>query len=105
MEPAELRRRNARAHLDPPQLPASSLVNSQSPQTAARDITNARQAGINFFAMDWWPYDPGYSGEDYRAADGSMKDFLAAPNIAKIRFAMFYETWNLGFDPGVSPLP
>jgi glycoprotein endo-alpha-1,2-mannosidase len=94
-----------RARLDPPQLPTSSQVNSQSPQTAARDITNARQAGINFFAVDWWPYDPGYSGADYRAADGSMKDFLAAPNIAKIRFAMFYETWNLGFDPGRESTP
>ncbi len=51
-----------RAHLVPPQVPADSLVNSQSPQTAARDITNARKAGINFFAVDWWPYDAGYSG-------------------------------------------
>jgi len=94
-----------RAHLEPPQLPASSLVNSRSPQTAARDISNARQAGINFFAIDWWPYDAGYSGEDYRAADGAMKDFLAAPNISQMRFAMFYETWNLGFDPGRESTP
>ena len=55
-----------RAHLTPPQLPAASLVNSQSPRTARRDIANASQAGINFFAIDWWPYDPGYSGADYR---------------------------------------
>ena len=80
-------------------------MNSQSPQTAARDITNARQAGINFFAVDWWPYDAGYSGADYQAADRSMKDFLAAPNIAQMRFAMFYETWNLGFDPGRESTP
>ena len=94
-----------RAHLVPPQLPAASLVDSQSPQTAARDITNARQAGINFFAVDWWPYDAGYSGEDYQQADDAMKDFLAAPNIDQIRFAMFYETWNLGFDPGSESTP
>jgi glycoprotein endo-alpha-1,2-mannosidase len=94
-----------RAHLVPPQQPAGSLVNSQSPRTAARDITNARAAGINFFAIDWWPYDPGYSGADYRAADGAMKDFLAAPNIAQMKFAMFYETWNLGFDPGRESTP
>jgi glycoprotein endo-alpha-1,2-mannosidase len=94
-----------RAHLEPPQLPASSLVNSQSPRTAARDITNARQAGINFFAIDWWPYVAGSSGEDYQAADGAMKDFLAAPNISQMRFAMFYETWNLGFDPGRESTP
>jgi glycoprotein endo-alpha-1,2-mannosidase len=94
-----------RAHLVPPQQPAGSLVNSQSPQTAARDITNARSAGINFFAIDWWPYDAGYSGADYRSADGAMKDFLAAPNISKIHFAMFYETWNLGFVPGRESTP
>src|SRR5277367_3250535 len=94
-----------RAHLVPPQQPAGSLVNSQSPRTAARDITNARAAGINFFAIDWWPYDPGYSGADYRAADGAMKDFLAAPNIAQMKFAMFYETWNLGFDSGSESTP
>jgi glycoprotein endo-alpha-1,2-mannosidase len=94
-----------RAHLVPPQLPAAALVNSTSPQTAARDITNARKAGINFFAVDWWPYDAGYSGEDYQQADNAMKDFLAAPNIAQMRFAMFYETWNLGFDPGRESTP
>ena len=94
-----------RAHLEPPQLPASSLVNSSSPGTTARDITNARRAGINFFAIDWWPYDAGYSGEDYQAADGAMKDFLAAPDISRMRFAMFYETWNLGFNPGSESTP
>jgi glycoprotein endo-alpha-1,2-mannosidase len=94
-----------RAHLVPPQLPASSLVNSDSPRTAARDITNARRAGINFFAIDWWPYDAGYSGADYRTADRAVKDFLAAPNISQMRFAMFYETWNLGFDPGSESTP
>jgi len=94
-----------RAHLVPPQLPAGSLVNSLSPRTAARDITNARRAGINFFAIDWWPDDPGYSGEDYQEADGAMKSFLRAPNISQMRFAMFYETWNLGFDPGREATP
>ena len=94
-----------RAHLVPPQLPAGSLVNSQSPRTASRDITNARKAGINFFAIDWWPDDPGYSGEDYQKADDAMQSFLKAPNISQMRFAMFYETWNLGFDPGSESTP
>jgi glycoprotein endo-alpha-1,2-mannosidase len=94
-----------RAHLVPPQLPAGSLVNSRSPKTAARDITNARKAGINFFAIDWWPDDPGYSGEDYQGADDAMQSFLKAPNISQMRFAMFYETWNLGFDAGRESTP
>jgi len=93
-----------REHLVPPQQPGSSLVNSLSPHTAARDITNARQAGINFFAMDWWPYDPGSSPRIAEQAS-AMKAFLKAPNISRMRFAMFYETWNLGFNPGNESTP
>src|ERR1700733_9863276 len=69
-----------RAHLAPPQQPAGSLVNSQSPRTAGRDITNARQAGINFFAMDWWPHAPHSSPRTAEQAN-AMKAFLKAPNI------------------------
>lgn len=97
--PGNLATGTLRAHLVPPQAPPSRLVDSHDPRTAARDIANAHRAGINFFAIDWWPSDPGYSGRDYRYADGAMKDFLAAPNLHQMKFAMFYETWNLGFDP------
>ena len=93
-----------RAHLVPPQQPAASLVNSQSQRTASRDITNARQAGINFFAMDWWPYAP-HSSPRIAEQANAMKAFLKAPNISRIRFAMFYETWNLGFDAGRESTP
>ena len=82
-----------------PSSPPASLVNSRNPRTAERDIANARKAGINFFALDWWPYVAGVSGRDYQGADAAMKDFLAAPNLDQIQFAMFYETWNLGFIP------
>ena len=34
-----------------------------------------------------------------------MQSFLKAPNISQIRFAMFYETWNLGFDAGRESTP
>jgi glycoprotein endo-alpha-1,2-mannosidase len=94
-----------RGHLVPSQVPPAALVDSQSPHTAARDIANAHKAGINFFAVDWWPYDPGYSGRDYRAADAAMQDFLAAPDLREMKFAMFYETWNLGFDPPYEATP
>ena len=94
-----------RSHLVPPQQPSASLVNSDRPATASRDIKNARNAGINFFAIDWWPYVPGSSGRDYSEADAAMKDFLAAPNLRQMKFAMFYETWNLGFDGGRESTP
>ncbi len=41
--------------------------------------------------MDWWPLD-------YQSADKAMQEFLSAPNISAIKFCMFYETPNLGFD-------
>jgi glycoprotein endo-alpha-1,2-mannosidase len=94
-----------RAHLDPPQQPPAGLVDSQNPKTAARDIATAHQAGINFFAIDWWPHDPGYSGADYQQADAAMKDLLAAPDLHDMKFAMFYETWNLGFNPPYEATP
>lgn len=94
-----------RGQLVPPQVPPAALVNSNSPRTADRDIANAHRAGINFFAVDWWPYDPGYSGRDYRFADDAMQDFLAAPDLREMKFAMFYETWNLGFDPPYEATP
>jgi glycoprotein endo-alpha-1,2-mannosidase len=80
-------------------------VDSQNPKTAARDIATAHQAGINFFAIDWWPHDPGYSGADYQQADAAMRDFLAAPDLHDMKFAMFYETWNLGFNPPYEATP
>jgi glycoprotein endo-alpha-1,2-mannosidase len=97
--PENLSSGTLRAHLVPPQQPPASQVDSSNPHTAARDIATARRAGIDFFAVDWWPYDPGYSGRDYQQADAAMKDFLKAPDLGHFRFAMFYETWNLGFDP------
>ncbi len=107
VEPARNIRDEARcvSHLVPSQTPPSSLVNSSSPQTAARDIANAHKVGINFFAIDWWPYVAGSSGADYRSADKNMKNFLAAPDLHEMKFAMFYETWNLGFNPPYEATP
>jgi hypothetical protein len=80
-------------------------VSSANPQTAARDIANAHKAGVDFFALDWWPYDPGYSMADYRWSDANMNAFLAAPDLREMKFAMFYETWNLGFDAPYEATP
>jgi hypothetical protein len=87
-----------RQQLVPPQEPPSGLIDSNQTSTATRDIANAHKAGIDFFAIDWWPYDPAFSGRNYLTADAAMKEFLAAPDLHEMKFAMFYETWNLGFD-------
>ena len=94
-----------RSQLVPPQRPPFGLIDSNKTQTATRDIANAHKAGINFFAVDWWPYDPAFSGRNYLTADAAMKQFLAAPDLHEMKFAMFYETWNLGFDAGREQTP
>ncbi len=103
--PENLASGTLRAHLDPPQQPAAPTVDSSKPRTAARDIAEAHRAGIDFFAMDWWPYDPGSSPMDYRGADANMQSFLAAPDLRSMKFAMFYETWNLGYDGATESTP
>jgi hypothetical protein len=94
-----------RSQLVPPQRPPFGLIDSNKTQTATRDIANAHKAGIDFFAIDWWPYDPAFSGRNYLTADAAMKEFLAAPDLHEMKFAMFYETWNLGFDAGREQTP
>ena len=81
------------------------LIDSNKTSTATRDIANAHKAGVDFFAIDWWPYDPAFSGRNYLTADAAMKEFLAAPDLREMKFAMFYETWNLGFDGGNESTP
>ena len=94
-----------RQQLLPPQRPPFGLIDSNQTSTATRDIANAHKAGVDFFAIDWWPYDPAFSGRNYLTADAAMKEFLAAPDLHEMKFAMFYETWNLGFDAGRESTP
>jgi hypothetical protein len=94
-----------RQQLVPSQRPPFGLIDSNRTSTATRDIANAHKAGIDFFAIDWWPYDPAFSGRDYLTADAAMKEFLAAPDLHEMKFAMFYETWNLGFDASREQTP
>ena len=75
-------------HLIPPRGPDASDV-SGDPAVAARSIAEASSAGIDFFALDWWPTRP---QQDSRIDTG----FLKAPNLAAMKFAIFYETGDLG---------
>ncbi|HEY3842332.1 MAG TPA: glycoside hydrolase family 99-like domain-containing protein [Acidimicrobiales bacterium] len=90
--PQNLAQGTLRAHLIPPQGVNPALDQSTDPATAARSIREANQVGVNFFALDWWPSRP--------QQNAAVNDFLKAPNISKIKFCMFYETWDLGFDAG-----
>jgi hypothetical protein len=55
---------------------------------AERAIAEASSAGIDFFALDWWPTRP---EQNRRIETG----FLRASNLSSMRFAIFYETGDL----------
>lgn len=80
-----------RERLEPPQQPALGRYRSDDPSVAERQIEWASSAGVDFFTLDWWPTEPARNAN-------ALTGLLGADNIGDIDFAMFYETWNLGFD-------
>jgi len=58
---------------------------------AGRAIAEASSAGIDFFALDWWPGKPALNR---RIDDG----FLRGRNLGAMHFAMLYETQDLVTD-------
>ena len=64
---------------------------SDDPARAERAIDAAHAAGVDFFTLDYWPNRP----DQNRNIDTG---FLPARNLGAMRFAMFYETQDLGFD-------
>lgn len=80
-----------RARLSPAQGPLLGEYSSSSPDVVAQHIAWASEAGIDFFTLDWWPSQP----ERNALIDEVV---LASPNIAAIRFCIFYELGDLGYD-------
>jgi len=80
-----------RARLSPPQEPLLGEYSSASPAVVAQHIAWASQSGIDFFTLDWWPSAPERNALIDRVV-------LAAPNIGAIRFCIFYELGDLGYD-------
>jgi hypothetical protein len=105
--PQNLAQGTLRADLIPPQGPNPATDVSSDPATAATAITQANQAGVNFFALDWWPLTnwTGRPLADRQAEDANMAAFLKAPNIGKIKFCMMYETYALDFNSGNESTP
>jgi glycoprotein endo-alpha-1,2-mannosidase len=75
-----------RAHLVPPQGPSNAALNDADPTVAAQAIAQASQAGVDFFALDYWPNRP--------AQNANIDAFLKADDLADIKFCIFYETWD-----------
>ncbi len=80
-----------RARLRPAQAPLLGEYSSLSPAVAEQHIAWASEFGVDFFTLDWWPRDP---HRRLRIDQG----VLAARNIGEIRFCIFYELWDLGYD-------
>jgi len=97
--PQNLAQGTLRAHLVPPQGPDPATDVSSDPRTAERAINQARKAGVDFFALDWWPQNdwPGRTLAEKQSEDANTNAFLRASNISKIKFCMFYETFGLDF--------
>ncbi len=99
--PQNLSQGTLRAHLVPAQGPNPTVDNSADPHTAEVAINQARYAGVNFFALDWWPKNHWYGRTlaEKVSEDDNTAAFLKAKNLDKIKFCMFYETFGLDFDP------
>ena len=92
--PANFREGFLRDKLSPPQKPVLGLYNSTDRKTAEQHIAWCSSHGIDFLALDWWP-----SRQKQNSA--IEKAFLKAKNIADVKFCIFYETWDLAWDPKV----
>jgi hypothetical protein len=84
--------RYLRASLRPPQTPLLGEYSSISRSVVEWHIRWAAQYGVDFFSLDWWPSSP-----DHNARFDQV--FLAARNLDEIRFCIFYELGDLGYDP------
>jgi hypothetical protein len=83
--------RYLRAKLRPAQTPLLGEYSSAAPATSEQHIAWASSFGIDFFTLDYWP---GAALQNARIEEG----FLAAQNIDRIRFCIFYELQALGYD-------
>jgi hypothetical protein len=83
-----------RAQLDPPQETVLGRYDSTDPAVAEQHIEWASAHGIDFFTLDWWPVH-------HQENQQGIAAFLAARNLDDIAFTIFYETWDLAFDPAL----
>jgi hypothetical protein len=90
--PANFGQGYLRQKLSPRQSPELGHYRSARPATAQRHIAWCSRYGVDFLAVGWWPRRP----EQNRALDQGL---MRAANLGDIKFCIFYETWNLGFDP------
>lgn len=80
-----------RSKLAPPQQPELGVYSSRDPKVAEQHIAWCSRYGLDFLALSWWPSRPERNKASYQG-------LLKAKNIGDIKFCIFYETQDLGFD-------
>ncbi len=90
--PQNFRQGFLRPLLSPAQMPALGWYSSADPAVAEQHIAWCSRYGIGFLALDWWPGRPGQR----RTLERGL---LRARNLGDIKFCLFYETWDLAWDP------
>ncbi len=83
--------RYLRARLRPPQRPWLGEYSSSSAATVEQHIAWASSFGVDVFTLDYWPSAPERNARIDEA-------FLAARNLDHVRFCIFYELADLGYD-------
>lgn len=80
-----------RGKLKPPQVPVLGHYHSEDVKLIEQHIAWCSRYGIDFLAIDWWP-------STVKRNEKFTKAFLQAENLKDIKFCIFYETWELGFN-------
>jgi glycoprotein endo-alpha-1,2-mannosidase len=89
--PQNFKQGHLRSRLSPPQEPLLGQYDSDNPSVAENHIKTASDYGIDFFTLDWWPSRP-------RQNEAINNGFLKAQNISLMKYCIFYETIDLGYD-------
>ncbi len=90
--PSNFRQGYLRELLRPKQTFPGGEYQSADTRVIARHIAWCSEYGIDFLSINWWP-------EESERTESFFDSLYQTPNIADIKFCVFYETWSLGFDP------
>lgn len=92
--PENFRHGYLRAHLRPRQTFHGGEYRSTDIQVIARHIAWCSEYGIDFLSIGWWSHES-------ERTELFLDSLYKTPNIADIKFCIFYESQSLGFDPNL----
>jgi len=95
--PDNFRQGYLREHLRPKQTFPGGEYRSTDTKVIARHIAWCSEYGIDFLSIGWWSSEPGRT-------ESFLDSLVKTPNIADIKFCIFYETQALGFDSKIGTI-